>query len=70
MRGKSGGSLRWLNGGLVLAFALAGASVGTLGVMHDALHRASIHAWHRQHSTERLGSPDLERTVSVETHQR
>jgi hypothetical protein len=66
MRVQSEESTRWLNLALVLAFILAGVSLGTIGVVHDALHRASIATWHRLARVQRLGSPDIAWTVSTE----
>jgi hypothetical protein len=66
MRVQSEESMRRLNVVLVLAFVLAGMSLGTMGVVHDALHRASITTWQRLAHVQRLGSHDLAWTVSTE----
>jgi hypothetical protein len=66
MRVQSEESTRWLNVVLVLAFILAGVSLGTMGVVHDALHRASITTWQRLARAQRLGPPDVAWTVSTE----
>ena len=66
MRVQSEESTRRLNVVLVLAFVLAGMSLGSIGVVHDALHRASITTWHRLARAERLGSPGLAWTVPTE----
>jgi hypothetical protein len=41
-------------------------SLGTMGVVHDALHRASITTWQRLARAQRLGPPDVARSVSTE----
>lgn len=66
MRVHSEESVRWLNLVLVLAFVLAGLSLGSIGIVHDALHRASITTWQRLADAERLGSPDPSWTVPTE----
>ena len=66
MRVQSEESTRWLNVALVLAFVLAGMSLGTMGVMHDALHRVSITTWQRLAHMQRLGSPVVAWTASTE----
>ena len=66
MRVQSEESTRWLNVALVLAFVLAGMSLGTMGVVHDALHRASITSWHRLAQMQRPGSHGFAWTVSTE----
>ena len=66
MRVQSEESTRWLNVALVLAFVLAGLSLGSIGVVHDALHRASITTWQRLARAERLGFPGLAWTVPTE----
>ena len=66
MRVQSEESTRKLNVVLVLAFVLAGMSLGSIGVVHDALHRASITTWQRLAHVQRLGSPDVVWTVSTE----
>jgi hypothetical protein len=66
MRVQSEESTRWLNVALVLAFVLAGLSLGSIGVVHDALHRASITTWQRLARVQRLASPNLAWTVSTE----
>ena len=66
MRVHSEESTRWLNLVLVLAFVLAGLSLGSIGVVHDALHRASITTWQRLARMQRPGSHDLAWTVSTE----
>jgi hypothetical protein len=66
MRVQSEESTRRLNVVLVLAFVLAGMSLGSIGVVHDALHRASITTWQRLAQMQRPGSHDLAWTVSTE----
>ena len=66
MRVHAEESTRWLNLVLVLAFVLAGLSLGSIGVVHDALHRASITTWQRLARAEKLDSPNVAWTVSTE----
>ncbi|HTX53385.1 MAG TPA: hypothetical protein VMD08_08240 [Candidatus Baltobacteraceae bacterium] len=51
----------WLQTALVLAFVLAFLSVGSMGVLHDALHRQSVQAWQRLERTAKV-QPDGTRT--------
>ena len=46
MNRKSGENGTGLTAGLAVALALAVASVGSLGIVHDVLHRQSVQRWH------------------------
>jgi hypothetical protein len=52
---------------LVLAFVLAFLSVGSMGVLHDALHQRSVLAWQRLELAGKIG-PDLTGNNPEATH--
>ena len=58
-------STGWLHAALVLAFCGAVASVGSMGVVHDLLHRTAILDWQRLQRAELLHSHHIGQQVAA-----
>jgi hypothetical protein len=63
-------STGWLYAALVLAFVGVFASLGSMGLVHDALHRTGVRDWQRLQRAEMLHSDSIERQIASQQNLR